>query len=66
MKIPQSPGYTQRREYTPTHAVPGGGLCPKCGRFANTYCSHAAGDLRIQHRACNCGERFQSIVRRPQ
>jgi hypothetical protein len=65
MKQLNSPRYTQKREYTPTHAVPGGGMCPQCGRFAGVGSSAASGEFRTQYRYCQCGNSFQTIIRRP-
>jgi ribosomal protein L32 len=62
MKPPKSPAYTERREYTPRHAVPGFGMCPSCGKFATAYCSHQTDGVRIQHRACSCGNRFKTVI----
>ena len=65
MKPLNSPGYTQKREYTPCHAVPGFGLCPQCGQFASVYSQQRGDEFRKQYRACNCGNRFSTIIRRP-
>lgn len=64
MKPIQSPAYTNAAKYTPRHSVPGHGLCPACGQFAGAYCSHERDGIRVQHRACNCGERFKSVIAR--
>jgi len=64
MKPLKSPGYTQKREYTPCHAVPGFGLCPQCGRFAGVQHSAASAEFRTQYRYCGCGNSFTTVIRR--
>jgi hypothetical protein len=66
MKDLNSPGYTKRREYTPCHAAPNGGRCPVCGQFAAVYGGTVSDEFRRQYRACQCGHRFSTTIRRPQ
>ena len=64
MKPLKQPGYT-RREYTPCHAAPDGGKCPQCGQFASVYSQQVSDEFRRQYRACQCGNRFTTTIRRP-
>ena len=64
MKPLKPPGYTEKRTYTQWHQVPGHGLCPVCGRFARTNGTGGNEEFKIQHRTCECGNTFQTVVKK--